>query len=80
MEEVLVVLRNLEHENQAFGEYVAHLQTNQASTSLDVFRQHKPNQRSHRLTYLTSLMAHVQSFEVLSTNCIWSFDFILIDI
>jgi hypothetical protein len=34
MEEVLVVLRNLEHENQTFGEYIAHLQTNQASTSL----------------------------------------------
>jgi hypothetical protein len=25
-------------------------------------------------------MAHIQSFEVLSTKCIWSFDFILINI
>jgi hypothetical protein len=34
MEEVLVVLRNLEHENQALREFVAHLQINQALTSL----------------------------------------------
>jgi hypothetical protein len=34
MEEAFVVLRNLEHENQALGEYVVHLQTNQALTSL----------------------------------------------
>ncbi len=34
MEEVFVVLRNLEHENQALHEFVAHLQINQASTSL----------------------------------------------
>ncbi len=46
----------------------------------DAFPQHNPNQRSHGLAYLTSLMAHVQSFVVLSTKCIWSFDFILIDI
>jgi hypothetical protein len=46
----------------------------------DVFQKHDPNQRSHRLAYLTSLMAHVQSLKVLLTNCIWSFDFILIGI
>ncbi len=46
----------------------------------DAFLQHNPNQRSHRLAYLTSLMAHVQSFKVLSTKCIWLFDFILINI
>jgi len=34
MEEVLVVLKNLEHENQTLCEFVVHLQTNQASTSL----------------------------------------------
>jgi hypothetical protein len=34
MEEVLVVHKNFEHENQAFREYVTHLQTNQALTSL----------------------------------------------
>jgi hypothetical protein len=34
MEEILVVFRNLEHENQAFCESVVHLQTNQASISL----------------------------------------------
>jgi hypothetical protein len=32
--EVLIVLMNLEFENQALHEFVAHLQTNQASTSL----------------------------------------------
>lgn len=46
----------------------------------DVFLQHNPNQRSNRSIYLISLMAHVQSFEVLSTKCIWPFDFILIKI
>jgi hypothetical protein len=46
----------------------------------DAFSQHNPNQRSHGSTYLTSLMAHVQSFEVLLIKCIWSFDFILISI
>jgi hypothetical protein len=34
MEEIVVVLRNLEYENQALREYVVHLQTNQALTSL----------------------------------------------
>jgi hypothetical protein len=34
MEEILVVLKNLEHENQALHESIIHLQTNQASTSL----------------------------------------------
>jgi len=34
MEEILVVLRNLEQENQALCECIAHLQTNQASISL----------------------------------------------
>ncbi len=46
----------------------------------DAFRQHNPKQRSHGSTYLTSLMAHIQSFEVLSTKCIWSSDFILASI
>jgi hypothetical protein len=46
----------------------------------DAFRQHDPNQKNHKLTYLTSLMTHVQSFEVLSTKCIRSFDFMFISI
>jgi hypothetical protein len=46
----------------------------------DAFRKHNPNQKGHKSTYLTSLMAHVQSFKVLSTKCIWSSDFILINI
>ncbi len=46
----------------------------------DVFREYNPNQRNHVLAYLTSLMAHVQSFKVLSIKCIWSSDFILFDI
>jgi hypothetical protein len=33
-------------------------------TIWDVFPQHNPNQKSHESTYLTNLMAHVQSFEV----------------
>jgi hypothetical protein len=44
------------------------------------YLQHNPNQRSHGSTYLTSLITHVQSFKVLSTKCIWSFNFILISI
>ncbi len=46
----------------------------------DLFLQHNPNQRNNGSVYLTSLMAHIQSFEVLSTKCVWPFDFILIDI
>jgi len=34
MEEILVVLKNLEYENQTLHESIAHLQINQASTSL----------------------------------------------
>jgi hypothetical protein len=34
MEEVIVVLRNFEQENQTLHESVAHLQTNQTSISL----------------------------------------------
>jgi hypothetical protein len=70
MEEVLVVLRNLKHENQAFCEFVVHLQTNQALPLWDVFQQHNPNQRSHGLAHVTNLMAHIQNFEVLSTKCV----------
>ncbi len=46
----------------------------------NAFLQHNPNQRSHESAYLTSLMTHVQSFEVLSTKCIWSSYFILISV
>jgi hypothetical protein len=46
----------------------------------DVFQQYNLNQRSHESTYLTNLMAHVQSFEVLSTKCVWSSNFIFINI
>jgi hypothetical protein len=38
----------------------------------DVCQQDNPNHMNHGLTYLTSLMARVQSFEVLSTKCVWS--------
>jgi hypothetical protein len=33
MEEVLVILKNFEHENQTFHEIIVHLQTNQGSCS-----------------------------------------------
>jgi hypothetical protein len=46
----------------------------------DAFQQYNPNQRNHGSTYLTSLMAYVQSFEVLSTKCAWSSNFIFNDI
>jgi len=46
----------------------------------DVFRQHNPNQRSHGLAYLTSLMTHIQSFNVLLIKCVWSSGFIVIGI
>jgi len=45
MEEVLVVLRNFEQENQILHEYVVHLQTNQASTSLGCISTTKPQQK-----------------------------------
>jgi len=38
----------------------------------DVCWQHNPNHMNHGLAYLTSLMARVQSFKVLSTKCDWS--------
>jgi hypothetical protein len=34
MEEILAILKNLEHENHEFREFVVHLRTNQTSTSL----------------------------------------------
>jgi hypothetical protein len=34
IEEVFVIFKNLEHENQEFHEFIVHLQINQASTSL----------------------------------------------
>ncbi len=42
MEEILVVLKNLEQENQALCESIVHLQTNQASTSLGCILTTKP--------------------------------------
>ncbi len=36
----------------------------------NAFWEHNPNQKSHGSTYLINLMAHVQSFEVLSTKCV----------
>jgi hypothetical protein len=46
----------------------------------DVFQQHNLNQRSHESTYLTTLMAHIQSFEFFSIKCVWSSNFIFIGI
>jgi hypothetical protein len=42
MEEVFIVLRNLEQENQAFYEYVVHLETNQILTSLGCISTMQP--------------------------------------
>jgi Tfp pilus assembly protein PilN len=70
MEEILVVFKNLEQENQALRESIIYLQTNQTSISLGAFQQQNPNQRSHGLAYLTSLMAHIQSFKVLLTKSV----------
>jgi hypothetical protein len=42
MEEVLIIFRNLEHENQALCESVAHLQTNQALTCLGCISTTQP--------------------------------------
>jgi hypothetical protein len=46
----------------------------------DTFLQHNPNQKTHGLAYLTSLITHIQNFEVLSMKCVWSSNFILIGI
>ncbi len=46
----------------------------------DAFLQHNPNQRNHQSAYLTSLMAHIQNFKVLWTKCVWSSNFIFINI
>jgi hypothetical protein len=42
MEEVLVVLRNLEQENQALYESIVHLQTNHALSSLGCISTTEP--------------------------------------
>jgi hypothetical protein len=42
MEEVLNVLRNIKLENQTLCEYITHLQTNQASTSLGCISTTQP--------------------------------------
>jgi hypothetical protein len=46
----------------------------------DAFRRDNPNQRRHGSTYLTSLLVHIQSFEILLTKCVWSSNFIFISI
>jgi len=81
MEEAIAVLRNLEQENQTnFKNLLLIYKPIKLQPFWDTFFQHNSNQRSHKSTYLTSLMAHVQSFEVLSTKCVWSSDFIFIGI
>jgi hypothetical protein len=70
MGEVLVVFKNLEYKNQTLHESIIHLQTNQISIFGDTFLQHNRNQKSHGLAYLTSLITHIQNFEVLSTKCV----------
>jgi hypothetical protein len=49
MEEILVVLRNLEQENQALHEYIVHLQTNHALTSLGCISTTKPQPKEPRI-------------------------------
>jgi len=81
MEEAIAVLRNLEQENQTnFKNLLLIYKPIKLQPFWDTFFQHNSNQRSHKSTYLTSLMAHVQSFEVLLTKCVWSSDFIFIGI
>jgi hypothetical protein len=52
MEEVLVVLKNLEQENQAFREFVVHLQTNQTSTSLGCVSATQPQLKEPQISLL----------------------------
>ncbi len=65
MEEVLATLRNLEHENQAFCECVAHLQTNQVSTSLGCAFTTQPQPK----------VSHISLFDKFNGACskFWSF-------
>jgi hypothetical protein len=80
MEKILVVLKNLEQENQYFVNLLLIYKPIKLWYFWDAFWKYNPNQKNHGLAYMTSLMTHVQSFEVLSTKCIWSSDFILIGI
>jgi hypothetical protein len=52
MEEVLGILKNLEHENQAPRESIAHLQTNQASTSLGCVLATQPQPKKPQISLL----------------------------
>ncbi len=80
MEKVLLSLGILNRKIKYFVNLLLNCKPIKLRPPWDAFWQHNLNQRNHISTYLTSLMAHVQSFEVLSTKCIWSPNFILIDI
>jgi hypothetical protein len=53
MEEIFLVLRNFEQENQTFREFVAHLQTNQTSTSLGCVSTTQPKPKEPQISLLT---------------------------
>ncbi len=50
MEEVHVVLRNIEHENQTLCEFVVHLQTNQALTLLGCILATQPQPKESQIS------------------------------
>jgi hypothetical protein len=66
MEEILVILKSLEHENQTFHESVVHLQTNQASTSLECISATQPQPKKPHINLPDKFDKHLQSFEI---NC-----------
>jgi hypothetical protein len=67
MEEVLVILRNFEHENQA-------------STSLGCVLATQPQPMKPQISFFNKCDGTCSNFETLSTKCIWSFDSIFIGI
>jgi hypothetical protein len=66
MEKIIFAFRHMQQNNQAFREYVAHLQNVQASMSLGCV---PTNQRSHKPIFLTSLMELGTTSKISLTKC-----------
>jgi hypothetical protein len=60
MEEILVVFRNLEHENQTLHEIIIHLQTNQVSISLGCVLATQPQPKEPWINLLDKFDGTVQ--------------------
>jgi hypothetical protein len=80
MEEVLVILRNFEHENKTFHEFVVHLQTNQTSTSLGCISTTQPQPKEPWINLSDKFDGTHSKFRSFVNQMCWSSDFIFINI